>query len=76
MLGLSSTSVGKQSFEVDVICGTIAGAAVALRLFCKIRYKKGLESDDWWLLIALVWFYMAIVRVTYGEFRATRWRAA
>ena len=52
MFGLSIHNA--QIAEAHVSCALLAGAAVVVRLFCKFRYQKGINADDWFIIVALV----------------------
>jgi RNA 3'-terminal phosphate cyclase len=64
MYGL--TTVGQQQFNTAVACAVLSGVAVGIRIFSKIRHKQGVRSDDWWILIALVWYWASVAVVLWG----------
>ncbi|KAF2736980.1 hypothetical protein EJ04DRAFT_550958 [Polyplosphaeria fusca] len=57
MFGL--TSRGQSSFDGNVAGAVIAIVAVAIRLFCKVKSKQGVKSDDYWILAALAFHLTA-----------------
>ena len=48
-------------------CCAVAGAAVALRIFCKVRYKQGIRVDDWSIIGALLVYYVAVLGVVHRK---------
>jgi RNA 3'-terminal phosphate cyclase len=64
MYGLNT--IGQQQFNVAVACAILSGVAVAIRVFSKIRHKQGVRSDDWWILIALSWYWASAAVVLWG----------
>jgi formate/nitrite transporter FocA (FNT family) len=44
----------------------LAGVAVAIRLYVKIKTKQGVKSDDIFILLTLVFYYAAIATVLHG----------
>lgn len=65
MYGLNT--LGQQQFNAGVACTTLSAAAVAVRIFCKIRHKQGVKSDDYWILIALVFYWVSVACVLWGS---------
>jgi len=53
--------------DEHLACCAVAGAAVVLRIFCKIRQKQGFRVDDWCIIAALLCYYVAVAVVVYGK---------
>lgn len=68
MLGLNK--LGQQQFDASVICGVLGGTAVAIRLFCKVRHKQGIKADDYWIVIALAFYWAADAVAIWGKLLA------
>jgi hypothetical protein len=53
------STLGQQLLAAQVLSASLAGFVVALRIFCKIRYKQGVRADDYWILVGLLCYYTA-----------------
>ena len=53
--------------DAHLACCAVAGVAVVVRIFCKIRHKQGVRIDDWCIIAALLCYYVAVVVVLYGK---------
>lgn len=67
MFGLNH--LGQQQFNAGVACAVLSGAAVVIRIFCKVRHKQGIRSDDWWIIVALAWYWASVSVVIWGKSR-------
>jgi hypothetical protein len=66
MLGLNQHGV--QMLNTFIICGVFAGLAVAVRIYCKIRYKYGVKGDDYWMMSALTFYWTGGAVSIWGEY--------
>jgi hypothetical protein len=65
MFGLNH--LGQQKFNAGIACAALSGAAVVMRVFCKVRHKQGIRSDDWWIIVALAWYWASVSVVIWGK---------
>jgi hypothetical protein len=65
MFGLNHS--GQQEFNAGLACVVLSGAAVVIRIFCKIRHKQGIRSDDWWIFVALAWYWATVAVIWWGR---------
>jgi hypothetical protein len=56
----------RQLFNAHDICASIAGLAVAMRIFCKVRFEQGVRADDYWIVAALLFYYAAAEVMSQG----------
>ncbi|KAF2011503.1 hypothetical protein BU24DRAFT_466203 [Aaosphaeria arxii CBS 175.79] len=64
MYGLSSH--GKSQFDANVAWAVLVGVAVATRLYCKVKSKQDIKSDDYWVIAALLFYYVAVGFAIWG----------
>ena len=62
---------GRAAFGTAITFIVIASVATGLRLLTRNFIKKRLEADDWWILIALIDFYVFEGVMLWGN---TLWR--
>jgi hypothetical protein len=55
-----------QHLFTEGVCAVLSFVAVAIRFYCKIRHKQGVKSDDWWIVVAVIWYWAAIGAITWG----------
>jgi uncharacterized membrane protein len=48
--------------NLSIACVVISAIAVVIRIYCKIRHKQGVRSDDYWIIVGLA-FYAASVSI-------------
>ena len=62
------TKDGQKQFVSAVVCSTIAGVAVVLRLIAKYL-KAGFAGDDWLIVLALLSFFTSEGLCIWGKQR-------
>lgn len=63
----SINSNGKAAFATAVVFAVLASAAVGLRLLTRNYRKVKYGADDWWIVSALISFYIFIAVMLWGE---------
>ena len=58
---------GKVAFGTAITFIVIASVATGLRLRTRRIIKKSYEADDWWILIALICFYVFVAVMLWGN---------
>lgn len=64
MYGLNAA--GQSQFNGGVACSVLSAVAVLIRIFCKIRYKQGVHSDDYWIIVGLAFYWTSVAFVLWG----------
>ncbi|KAF2248053.1 hypothetical protein BU26DRAFT_551453 [Trematosphaeria pertusa] len=65
MYGLNAK--GQSLFDTDIACASISAFAVALRVFSKVWHKQGIRSDDYWSIVALVFYLTSVGCMQWGR---------
>lgn len=60
------TPHGQSQFDANVAWAILAITAVAIRIWCKIKNKNGVKSDDYWILAALACYLTAVTFAIWG----------
>ncbi|KAF2446604.1 hypothetical protein P171DRAFT_472077 [Karstenula rhodostoma CBS 690.94] len=50
----------RHQFNLSIACAVISTLSIGIRIYCKIRHKQGVHSDDYWIIVGLT-FYCACV---------------
>ena len=61
-------------FELSVACAVISAVAVITRIYCKLRHKQDVRSDDYWNVIGLAFYGVSVAIVACGMIdQCQRW---
>jgi hypothetical protein len=67
MYGLNSKAESR--LELSIACAIISGLSVIVRIYCKLRHKQGVRSDDYWIILGLLFYWVADAVVAWGMFQ-------
>ncbi|KAK0625389.1 hypothetical protein B0T17DRAFT_617485 [Bombardia bombarda] len=67
----SLTYPAQRNYATVITCLVISFVAVLLRFWCKIISKVGVQSDDWWMVLAFMSFLAGNIAVLWGILNGT-----